>query len=68
MGAVRGDLGERGETWDLWEVELDVGDEVHYVPHFGGGLSEVRVANPIPKRRVWHVGTRVVGAQRMSHA
>lgn len=60
--------GERGEEWDLWEVEISADDEVHYRPHIGTLLDEVRVANRIPKSRVWRVGSRTIGAQRMSCA
>lgn len=49
---------ERGDVWDLWQVTLDDGDEVHPLPFFGYRLGEIRVANRIPKRRVWHVGER----------
>jgi hypothetical protein len=54
----------RGESWDLWEVEADLDDEVHYRPHFGRVLDEVRITNRIPKSRCWLVGTRTVGSRR----
>lgn len=59
--------GERGETWDLWQVCLHEDDhvEIHSHPE-GHRLGEVRVCNDIPKGRVWHVGSRVVGARRWS--
>lgn len=49
---------ERGAVWDLWQVTLDDGDEVHPLPFWGYRLDEVRVANRIPKRRVWWVAER----------
>lgn len=58
-GAV---FGEKGEEWDLWQVTLDEGDEVHPLPFFGHRLDEIRVANRIPKRRLWLVGTRALTA------
>jgi len=57
-----------GETWDLWQVALDDGDEVHPLPFFGHRLDEVRVANRIPKKRVWLAGSRTVGPRRWSLA
>ncbi len=59
-GAV---MADRAESWDLWQVTLDDGDEVHPMPFDGYRLSEFRVANPIPKSRCWLVGTRVVGSR-----
>ena len=49
---------ERGETWDLWQIELVEEDEVHVRPTWGNELDEVRVVNPIPKSRCWFVGSR----------
>lgn len=49
---------ERDETWDLWQVTLDQDDEVHPLPFYGHRLGEIRVANRIPKRRLWLVGQR----------
>lgn len=54
-GAIRA---EKGEPWDLWQVRLADTDEVHVLPFWGGVLREVRVANRIPKSRVWWVGER----------
>lgn len=51
---------ERGAVWDLWQVTLDVDDEVHPLPFYGHRLGEVRVANRIPKGRIWLVGQRTV--------
>ena len=52
------DWGREEESWDLWQVRLAEGDEVHYRAEFGNVLKEVRVANTIPPDRVWYVGTR----------
>lgn len=49
---------KKGAQFDLWQVSLDEADEVHPLPFYGNRLSEVRVANRIPKSRVWHVATR----------
>lgn len=51
---------ERGETWDLYEVTLHDDDETHLRPMYGNKLDEVRVANRIPKSRVWYVASRTV--------
>ena len=50
-----------GGTWDLWQVILDEADDVHVLPSLGVDghrLGEVRVANRIPKSRVWYVASR----------
>lgn len=60
--------GQRGETWDLWQVSLDADDTVKVLEFEGFRLVELRVLNRIPKSRVWHVGTRVIGGRRWSHA
>ena len=49
---------ERGETWDLWQIELKPQDEVHFRSAWGNKLDEVRIANPIPRGRCWFVGSR----------
>jgi hypothetical protein len=46
------------EQWDLWQVRLVEGDEVHVRAEFGPTIYEVRVRNSIPADRVWYVGTR----------
>lgn len=46
------------EEWDLWEVRLVDGDEVHIRPGFGPEIAEVRVRNAIPADRVWYVASR----------
>lgn len=53
---------ERHSEWDLWQICLDEDDEVHPLPFFGNRLDEIRVANRIPKSRVWFVATRKVPA------
>lgn len=52
-------MAEHGELWDLWQVTLDDEDEVHPLPFYGYRLDEIRVANRIPKRRVWWVAERL---------
>lgn len=46
------------DDWDLWQVRLAEGDEVHYRNDFGPVLREIRVYNAIPADRLWFVGTR----------
>jgi len=46
------------EQWDLWQVRLADGDEVHYRSDFGPKLTEIRVYNTIPADRCWYVATR----------
>ena len=53
-----------GETWDLWQVALDDDDAVHPLPFHGWRLDEIRVANRIPKSRVWFVGSRTITDRR----
>jgi hypothetical protein len=55
-------FGEPGQEWDLWQVYLGAGDEVHVRPEYGPQLWEVRVHNPIPKRRVHFLASRVLRA------
>lgn len=62
-GAV---MASPSEKWDLWQVTLDDGDQVHPMPFDGYRLSEFRVANRIPKSRVWFVGRRTVGSRAFS--
>jgi hypothetical protein len=45
-------------SWDLWQVHIDEGDEVHILPFWGRGVMEIRVANRIPKSRVLFLATR----------
>jgi hypothetical protein len=52
--------GERGQEWDCWQVSLDLTDEVEVRPFTGNRIQELRVRNPIPKSRIWLVGTRMV--------
>lgn len=51
---------QREAEWDLWQVTLDDDDAVHPLPFYGYRLAEVRVANAIPKSRVWYVASRFV--------
>ncbi|MCU1488289.1 MAG: hypothetical protein JWN67_5035 [Actinomycetia bacterium] len=55
---------EKGEAWDLWEVQLGPDDEVHFRPVYGDDLDEVRVVNRIPKSRCWLVAQRTVPTTR----
>ena len=56
---------EGSPEWDLWQVVLDDEDFVIPLPFEGFRLAEIRVANRIPKKRVWYVATRtVVGHER----
>lgn len=60
--------GQRGETWDLWQVTLHTDDMAVTMPSdIGYRLGEIRVLNNIPKGRVWHVGSRTIGARKWSH-
>jgi hypothetical protein len=47
-------------AFDLWEVQPGSDDSVHVLPHFGGHLAEVRIANPIPRARITWIGERFV--------
>lgn len=55
-----GACGDRGQEWDCWQISLAPGDEVEVRPFSGNRVQELRVRNPIPKSRVWLVGSRVV--------
>lgn len=44
--------------WDLWQVHLTDSDEVHILPTWGAWVTEIRVANRIPKSRLWYVAHR----------
>ena len=56
-------FGEVGDEWDCWQVALDDGDAVYPLPFYGNRLKEVRVANRIPKSRVWLVGSRTMASR-----
>lgn len=59
--SLSGDLyATPGDTWDLWQMNLDDNDLVIPLPFEGFRLQEIRVANRIHKRRVWYVASRVV--------
>lgn len=51
---------ERAELWDLWQVQLDAGDQVHIRPMHGAVIEEVQVHGRIPAARCWWVGQRPV--------
>lgn len=46
------------EQWDLWQVRLADGDEVHVRSDFGPVIREVRVYGSIPPDRCWWVAMR----------
>src|SRR4051794_20540121 len=46
------------DEWDLWQVNLSDDDEVFIRAEFGRTIKEVRVRNPVPPDRIWHVGVR----------
>lgn len=46
------------DVWDLWQVRLAEGDEVHYRSDFGPVLREIRVYGAISTDRCWYVATR----------
>lgn len=46
------------QGWDLWQVTLDDGDEVHPRAEFGPVISEVQVRNHIPADRMFYLGRR----------
>jgi len=46
------------DEWDLWQVRLAKGDEVHIRPNFGPEIEEIKVHGPIPPDRVWWVARR----------
>jgi hypothetical protein len=48
-------------TWDLWQARLERADEVHVLPNWGPRITEVRVANRIPKSRVTWLAERSAG-------
>lgn len=59
--------GQRGETWDLWQVCLDEDDTVEILSsEIGHRLGEIRVCNDIPKSRAWLVGSRTIGSRKWS--
>lgn len=55
-----GIFGRTGQTWDLWQVRLVDDDALHTVPCWGSRVDEFRVANRIPKSRLWWVGERTL--------
>ncbi len=46
------------EDWDLWQVRVPAGAEVHVRPEFGDELHEVKVYTVIPPHHVWWTGCR----------
>lgn len=46
------------EAWDLWQVDLQQGDEISFRGEYGNWLTEVRCGNTIPADRVHWVARR----------
>jgi hypothetical protein len=44
--------------WDLWSIHVKDTDEVLALPTWGNRLSEIRLFNPVPRSRLWYVGSR----------
>lgn len=44
--------------WDLWSFFIHETDEVLALPMWGNRLSEIRLFNPVPRKRLWYVGER----------
>jgi hypothetical protein len=57
-------VGQVGQTWDLWMVQLAAVDNVHVLPMWGTEVQEVRVHGRVPKSRVWWVGERTITQTR----
>lgn len=66
---LSGDMGWTSEVeeWDLWQVRLADGDEVHVLPEFGPKVKEIRVNNAIPPYRVIWVARREPLTGRCQH-
>lgn len=45
--------------WDLWQVTVDDDDEIHIRAEFGPRVQEVRIHNPIPPGRLFHLARRL---------
>ncbi len=46
------------EHWDLWQVTVADGDEVHVRAEFGPDVHEVMIRTVIPPDRLWWLGRR----------
>lgn len=56
---LSGGMGTSAEdSWDLWQITLADGDEVHVQPEFGTAIKEIRVMSAIPACRVWFIAER----------
>jgi len=55
-----GYVGEPGQVWDLWMVQLSKQDDVEVMPFTGNIIEEIRISNNIPRDRLWYVGARTV--------
>lgn len=51
---------EQITEWDLYQVRLIEGDEVHIRPDWGPVIREIKVHNDIPADRVWYVASRAL--------
>lgn len=61
---LTGQVAQAGEKWDLWQVDLEPGDEVRIEPSWGPHLQTVHLASAVPARRVtWIAGRRVTQAE-----
>lgn len=52
------------EEWDLWQVRLPDGAEVHIRSGFGPRIVEIKVHTAIPADCVWFVAQRTPAAAR----
>lgn len=46
------------ELFDLWQVDVPDGAEVHFRPFWGRRVEEIKVYTSIPADHIWYVGTR----------
>lgn len=59
-GAVAADINGyvSDDGWDLWQVDLADGDEIHPRAQFGPVITEIQVRNRIPAARVTYLARR----------
>lgn len=46
------------EEWDLWQVTVPDGAEVHVLPFWGRAVQEIKVYTSIPTDHIWFCGMR----------
>lgn len=46
------------EDWDLWQVSVPDGAEVHVLPFWGRRIQEFKVYTSIPTDHIWFCGER----------